>query len=194
MDRFYDEEELRALRLANLGKNVRIDRSTILIHPQGISVGDNSRIDAFGLITAAGRGVTIGRHVHIAAGVYIYGAGGVMIEDFAGISSRTAIYSTNDDYSGEFLTGPTIPTDLTNVTESPVRIGRHVVVGAGSIILPGVQIGDGAATGALTLVRQSVEDFELVAGNPLRVIRSRSQRLLELEKVLNAREGRGTDT
>jgi hypothetical protein len=41
MDRFYDEEEILALRFASVGKNVRIDRSTILVDSQGISVGDN---------------------------------------------------------------------------------------------------------------------------------------------------------
>jgi dTDP-4-amino-4,6-dideoxy-D-glucose acyltransferase len=181
MDRFLSRAELMAIGLAHVGDAVAIDRSVILINPAGVSIGDNTRVDAFCLISG-GTGVQIGRNVHIAAGAYIYGGGGVTICDFVGISARSVIYSTNDDYSGEVMTGPTLPADFTRVTVAPVKIGRHVVVGAGSVILPGVTIGDGAATGALSLVKHNVESFTIVAGNPLRVIGARSRHLLDLEK------------
>ena len=47
-----------------------------------------------------------------------------------------------------------------------VRIGSHVFIGAGAIVLPGVTIGDGAIVGAGAVVRRDVERGSLVIGNP----------------------------
>ena len=96
--------------------------------------------------------------------------------------TREVIYSTNDDYSGEVMTGPTLPAEFTRVVFAPVVIGRHVVVGAGSIVLPGISIGEGAATGALSLIKDDVAPFTIVAGNPARVIGARARQLLDLEQ------------
>jgi acetyltransferase-like isoleucine patch superfamily enzyme len=52
-----------------------------------------------------------------------------------------------------------------------VRIGSHVMVGANSIILPGITIGDHAVIGAGTVVHKNVEAGSFVAGNPMQVIR-----------------------
>ena len=188
MERYYSDDELIRLGLGSVGQNVRLDRTTIILNPAGLRIGDHTRIDAFCLISAFGSGVSIGRNVHIAAGVYLFGSGGVVIEDFAGVSSRSVIYSANDDYSGEHLTGPTLSPEFTAVTVAPVRIGRHAVVGAGSIVLPGVTFGEGSASGALSMIKENVSPFTIVAGSPARPVKRRSQRLLELENEFLCRE------
>ena len=91
------------------------------------------------------------------------------------------MYSSNDDYSGATLTGPTVPAELSHVHAAPVHVGRHVIIGAGSVLLPGVTIGDGAAVGALSIVKRDVEPFTIVAGPDGRVIGERKRDLLELE-------------
>ncbi|MCL6456574.1 MAG: acyltransferase [Gorillibacterium sp.] len=53
-----------------------------------------------------------------------------------------------------------------------VHIGENVMIGAGSLILPGVTIGDGAVVAAGTVVYKNVEAGSFVAGNPQRVVRS----------------------
>lgn len=52
-----------------------------------------------------------------------------------------------------------------------VHIGDNVMIGANSLILPGVRIGDGAVVGAGTVVHCNVEPGSFVAGNPMRIIR-----------------------
>ena len=52
----------------------------------------------------------------------------------------------------------------------PVRIGRHVWIGGGAIILPGVTIGDEAVIGAGSVVTRDVAAGATVAGNPARPI------------------------
>ena len=49
---------------------------------------------------------------------------------------------------------------------APIRIGDHVLVGTGAIVLKGVVIGDGAVVGAGSVVTSDVPEHTLVAGNP----------------------------
>lgn len=54
---------------------------------------------------------------------------------------------------------------------APIRIGNHVWIGMNSIILKGVNIGDGAVIGAGSIVTHDVPDRSLAVGVPARVIR-----------------------
>lgn len=53
----------------------------------------------------------------------------------------------------------------------PVVIGDDVWIGTGSIILPGVNIGNGSVISAGSVVTKSVPEMCLVGGNPAKVIR-----------------------
>lgn len=50
----------------------------------------------------------------------------------------------------------------------PIRIGAHVWIGGGAIVLPGVSIGDGAILGAGSVVTRDVAPGATVMGNPAR--------------------------
>ncbi len=52
----------------------------------------------------------------------------------------------------------------------PVRIGNHVWIGGGALLLPGVTIGDDAIIGAGSVVTRDVPGGGRVAGNPARPI------------------------
>ena len=54
----------------------------------------------------------------------------------------------------------------------PVKIGNHVWIGMGAMVLSGVTIGDGAVIAAGAVVNQDVPAHSLVAGVPARVVRS----------------------
>lgn len=183
---FLDDAGVAALGLASVGANVRIDAAARFYGAGRIEVGSHTRIDAFCVLSAGVGGIRIGNHVHVAAHGFIAGAGRIELDDFANVSGRVSIYSSNDDYSGTTLTGPTVPEELRDVHVAPVHVGRHVIVGSGSVILPGVTIGDGAAVGALSIVKRDVEPFTIVAGPDTRVIGERKRDLLELESRVDA--------
>ena len=66
-----------------------------------------------------------------------------------------------------------------------------MVVGTGSVVLPGVTIGQGAAIGALSLIRKDVEAFAIMFGNPAKKIGERGRSMLEHEAMLRQREQAG---
>jgi acetyltransferase-like isoleucine patch superfamily enzyme len=181
---FMDEEELAALGLAACGERVRIDRSACFYGVGRISIGSDVRIDAYSVLSAGKGGIVIGDHVHLGVYVFLTGAARIELGDFSGLSGRVSVYSSNDDYSGEALTGPTIPDELRKVHSAPVTIGKHVIVGAGSVILPGTTLETGAAVGALTLVKGTVPEFTIVAGPGRAVSKPRKRDILELERRL----------
>lgn len=178
------DDQLMAMGFAAVGSNVQISEKASFYGVNKIYLGSNIRIDDFCVISAGSGGIRIGNHVHIAVSACLIGSGLIVLSDFVGISSRAIIYSSNDDYSGAALTGPTIPAMFTNVTHLPVFVGKHVVIGSGSVVLPGVSIGEGAAVGALTLVNRSCESFAVYGGNPMRRIKDRKRDLLRLEEQL----------
>ena len=85
----------------------------------------------------------------------------------------------SDDYTGAYMTNPTVPEQYTKVEQAPVRIGRHVIVGTGSTLLPGAVLGEGVAVGAMSLVKGVAEPWGIYYGIPARRQKERSRELLE---------------
>ena len=176
----------RSTRYASIGNNVTIDPRAVLLRPDLISIGSNVRIDAFTVISAT-HPVSIGNHVHIAAGAKLLASGGsVTLDDFANVSVDVKIFTASDDYLGGSLTNPTVPDLYKDLDVRPVKVGRHAIVGAGSVILPGVTLGYGSAVGALSMVKSDTNEGDIVAGVPARLIAHRdTHRLRRLEMELN---------
>ena len=179
---FYDENELREMGFKSLGTGVKLSRKASYYNTANISIGDYTRIDDFCVLSAGEGGIEIGRNVHIAVFCLLIGQSRITMGDFSGLSSRVAIYSSNDDYSGESMTNPTVSDKYAKRSSAPVAIGRHAIVGCGVIILPGVTIGEGASIGALSLVLKNCEPFKIYFGVPAKYLKDRSRELLEVEK------------
>ena len=183
---FYDPAELAGLGFAALGNEVFISRKASLYHAEKITLGSHVRIDDF-CILSGGSGISIGNYVHIAPYCGLYGGSGIDIADFAGLSSRVALYSESDDFSGESMTNPTVPqTCKPQYHRGKINIGRHVIIGTGATVLPGISVGEGTAIGAHALVMLDCEPWGIYNGNPARRIKARSQDLLKYEPTLPA--------
>lgn len=178
---FLSRDQIDAMGFARVGENAHLSEKASYYNCAKIIIGDNVRIDDFCVLSAGIGGIEIGSYIHIAVYTSLIGAGKITLNDFSNLSSKVAIYSSNDDYSGASMTNPMVPKEFTNVTHADVIIGRHVIVGAGSVILPGVTLEEGVAVGALSLVSKSCQEFGVYSGVPARRIKERKRGLLELE-------------
>lgn len=185
--RFLREVELRALGVGAVGENVAVHESCVLVGLEAMRFGSNVRVDAFSVLSAAGGWLSVGDFVHVSSHCAVMAGSGVELADFAGLSSGVRIFSRSDDFSGAYLTGPTIPSGFTAPpAPGPVRLGRHVILGAGAVVLPEATIGEGSAVGAGAVVSRSLEPWGIYGGSPPRRIRGRSRDLLEAETRLRA--------
>ena len=161
---YYSEDELPRLGFSHLGRDVKLSRRASVYGASRIAVGDHSRIDDFCVLSAGEGGIHIGQYVHIAAMCTLIGKGRISISDLSTLSGRVSVYSSTDDYSGAAMTNPTVPAEMTNVDHRPVWIGRHVIVGCGSVILPGAVLEEGVAVGALSLVKGRLQECKIICG------------------------------
>ncbi len=181
MTSFLSENEISKIGFKAYGVDLKISRHACFYGASEIIIGDHVRIDDFCILS--GR-IEIGSFIHIAAYSAIYGGDkGVYIKDFAGVSSRVSIYAVNDDYSGEFMTNPTIPDKYKCVKSEKVCIGKHAIIGSTSVVLPGVDIAEGSAFGSFTLINRDSEAWSVNIGIPFKKIKDRSRHLLEMEEL-----------
>jgi dTDP-4-amino-4,6-dideoxy-D-glucose acyltransferase len=181
---YLTSEQIVKLGFASIGDNVLLSDKASYYNCKNIQIGNNVRIDDFCVLSAGEGGIVIGNYIHIAVYCSIIGNGKITMEDFSGLSARVSIYSSSDDYSGFAMTNPMVPPEFTNVQHADVRIGRHVIIGAGSVVLPGVSLEEGVAIGALSLVKKNCRSFGIYIGVPAKRISDRKRNLLELENKL----------
>ena len=137
-------------------KNSRIAQSSRVydqVNLYGCTIGKNTKIDAFVYVE---EGVTIGDNCKIRPFVFI--PTGVTIEDnvFVGPS----VTFTNDKYPKAHGEWKLLET----------RVKKFASIGAGSVINPGVTIGENALIGSGSVVTRDIPDNAIAFGNPARVV------------------------
>ena len=173
-------EELMSYGFKSLGKGVLISDKASIYNSDEIDVGDFSRIDDFCVISGK---VRFGRNVHVTPGCLVAGGvEGIIFDDFTTLAYHVQVFTQSDDYSGHTMTNSTVPSKYKNERKETVVIKKHSIVGAGSVIMPGVTLEEGTSVGAMSLVLQSTEAWGVYVGSPAKRIRDRSQGLLQFEK------------
>lgn len=177
---YLSRQALEEMGFKRLGQNVKISDKASIYNCEQMEIGDNSRIDDFCVVS--GR-VKIGRFCHIAPMCLVAGGRlGVFLKDFCGLAYGAKIFSQTDDYSGASLTNSNVPAKFKQETFSQVTMGKHAIVGAGSVVMPGVDIAEGCSIGAMSLVSKSTEAWGIYFGSPAKKIKNRKKDMLELER------------
>lgn len=177
---YLSDEQLKSMGFKKLGSEVKVSDKASIYNCENIEIGDSSRIDDFCIVSGK---VTIGKFVHIAPFCLVAGGEkGIIMDDFSGLAYDVKVFSQSDDYSGMSLTNPTVDDEFKNETKEQVILSKHVIIGAGSMVFPGVVIGEGCSIGAMTCVSKSTEPWGIYVGNPAKRIKERKKDLLDLEK------------
>jgi len=181
---FLKQRDLEEMGFKYIGENVLISDKCSIYNTKNISIGSNTRIDDFCILSAGDGGIEIGEYVHIACFTSLIGKSKITMKDYSGLSSRVSVYSSSDNYDGEWMTNPCLPNTVTNTIHKEVIIGKHVVIGSNSVVLPGVNLCDGSSVGAMSLVNKSIEGPYVCVGIPAKKIKDRKSNIFELEKKI----------
>ena len=152
--------------LVRIGKNSMLGCSIIFESDNGtIEIGDNTFINA-GTSIISKELVKVGNNVTIAWGCTLYDHNSHSL-DYR--ERQKDITRQNDDYKNgrSFIHSK----DWSVVKSKPIIIEDNVWIGFDSVILAGVIIGEGAIVGARSVVRENVEPWTVVVGNPAVVVR-----------------------
>jgi acetyltransferase-like isoleucine patch superfamily enzyme len=149
-----------------------IYESARIVGRENIHFGDPVLIDDFVLLVARAP-IVIGDYVHLACFSSITGGQEVTLGDFVALSQGARILTGTDDFTGWGFGNSTLDEQYRNTKRAPVEVGRFCVIGANTVVLPGVTIGEGATVGAGTVVTKDLEPWGVYLGN--RRIRDRDR-------------------
>ena len=114
--------------------------------------------------------IKFGNDVWIGYFCLIDGSGGLEIGDKVTFSSGVHVYTHDSSfYRAKDLSKD--PLHGTHCKRAPVKIGNNVQIGANSVILPGVTIGDNVVIGSLSLVNKDIPNNSVAVGSPCRIVR-----------------------
>ena len=138
--------------------------TTKIIGLENIEFSQNIIIDDFVFIYAKKK-IKIGSYVHIASFTSITGGESFVMEDFSALSSGVRIFTGTDDFKEWGFGNSTIDEKYRNTKRLSIYIGKFCVIGANSVILPGVKVGEGATVGAGSVVTKNLEPWGIYIGN-----------------------------
>ncbi len=176
MTSFYTQEELQAFGFITTGKNVLISRKASFYGGNKMTFGNNVRIDDFCILSGE---ITLGSYIHIGAYCGLYGAKGIVMEDYTGLSPRCTLFSAMDDFSGDYLISPMAHEEFCNVTGGRILIKKYSQIGSGTTIMQNITIEEGVAVGAMSFVNKNLAEWTIYAGVPARIIKERKRGLLK---------------
>jgi len=156
-------------RMKKMGKNVFIDEGVRIYGPENIEISDYVKIDSGVMLDARIGSISIGKRVHIAPNALISGAGGVTIGDYVAVAYGTTIFSHSEVVvDGKRLSGPMVPEEMKGMKTAPIVIGKDALLATYSVVLPGVNVGEGAVLGAMSVATRSIPPWTIAFGAPAR--------------------------
>lgn len=182
------EFQLQKKKIEACKLNVSMDNSSkftstariINMQPKkNIQILEGSIIEGELLTFAYGGEIKIGKNSYIGTGSRIWSGEKIQIGDNVLISHNVNIMDTNAHEMNHIVRAERFkslirdgfPKEKEPIVTSPILIGNYAWINFNSIILKGVNIGEGAIIAAGSVVTKDVLPFTMVAGNPAKMIK-----------------------
>lgn len=155
---------------ARIGENVIFEDGTRVFHPESIELGNNVYVGHNTILQGYYKNkMLIGDNAFIGPNCFFHSAGSISIGKNVGLAAYTKILTSVHEEEGLEK-----PLSFSKIVFAKVVIQDNVHVGIGTVILPGVTIGQGAQIGAGAVVSRDIPAFAVAVGVPARVIRIRN--------------------
>lgn len=171
-------------KLKYCGKNVRILNLAKIINPQYAEIDDNTIIFDFVFIDAA-KSLKIGKYSCIAWQTVIEGASYIEIGDRCFLGPGSKILGSTYEFQG-YYTSQHLPEGTSAIHYGKVKICDDAYIGANSVVMPGVTIGEGALVGANSFVNRNLKPWGIYFGNPVKLVGMREKPTEERRKIIEA--------
>ena len=158
------------------GKNSIIDVGVNVTGPENISIGQYTWIDSYVRLDGVLGEISLGNRIHIAHGCILVGGGGLILEDYVGLSPCVKIFTNSETpKDGKRISGPMIPERYKAFIREPVIVKKDAFLSTDVVVLPGVTIGEGAVIGANSVVNKDIPPWSIAVGTPAKVIGKRDK-------------------
>ena len=169
----YGTRLIHKVTFGSFGSRSRINFPSWTKGKQSVFIGENVHVWRFSRITAINpergrRIITISDDCIIHPSIHISAVSSVHIGRSVLIAANC--YITDHDHKWQDVDTPAIRNEFLIAQET--RIGDHVWIGEGAMVLKGVSIGDNCIIGAGSVVTKSIPPFSLAVGNPARVLKT----------------------
>lgn len=184
MKNYLDKSQQTKLGILKIGKNCKISKD-IRGYALNCSIGNNVRIDDD--VVLKGK-IKIESNVHIARGCTISGGKkGIILKEFSTLSNYCQMFSESDDYSNTAISGGTLSEKerkkFCKIYAKEIIVGKSVIIGPFSIILPGANIGDFCTVGPYTCVYKKIKSGFYVSNAALKKIVYKKRNISNLKNI-----------
>lgn len=168
------EQELQKLKFKKLGVNVQISSNASLYGCEYMEIGDNVQINDFCVLSGT---IILENNTSILShSVLISGKNSkITIKSNTKIGNYSKLFTKTDDYSGDYISNPTVPSEYTNVKENSIYIGKNSNIGINTIIMPGITIEDEVETLPNSVVNINLLSGYVYSGFPIKKIKQKEQ-------------------
>jgi len=150
----------------SLGHNVVFEPHVLVFHPENIEIGDNVYIGHYAILKGYYKNrMIIGSGSWIGQQSFFHSAGGLTVGKNVGIGPGVKIITSF--HTDEGVEKPILHT---LIEFAPVIIEDNADIGAGTVILPGVTIGQGVQVGAGAVVSRDLPPYAVAVGVPAKII------------------------
>ncbi|HEX6245224.1 MAG TPA: acyltransferase [Polyangiales bacterium] len=168
-NRSHGSGEFRPEQLAQLGRDCVFEAGVLIFHPENVELGANVYVGHQTILKAYYKNkLIIGDETWIGQQCFFHAGGGIRIGSRVGIGPAVKILTSLHVEGGREIAIYNAPVEF-----RPVVIEDDADIGVGAILLPGVTVGRGAQVGAGAVVTGDVGAYQVVVGNPARVLRER---------------------
>lgn len=148
-----------------IGENVFLDAC---FPKSEIRLSNDVRIHRGSTLKAGIGKIILHEGVRVGSFAFLFGDGGIEIAKNSLLGNMVELTSANYVFDD-----PLIPITLQGAELGKIEIGEDVWLGAHTIVLPGVKIGDGSVVGAGAVVTKDIPSYSVAAGVPAKVIKKR---------------------